>query len=202
MRCTQCECLNLEDSTVCFNCGMALVRSDSLYASPGASLEESRKGFRPVWILWGCGGLVLFLILLLGSCFLVAKAGMAVGDREFRPVVESYLAKVRARDYSGAYRAFGTEMHKVVKEEDYVPLEAGIQERLGDIKTKSVQFVQTGMDTKGRWGRIVYACEFKHGNGTLAISMRKTGDSWEIAEIRYNSPILLESLKSKNVPKS
>jgi hypothetical protein len=172
-----------------------------LYASPEASLTESGKGFRPIWILWGCGGLALLLILLLGSCFLVAKAGMAVGDREFRPAVESYLAKVRARDYSGAYRGFGTEMQKVVKEEDYVPLEAGIQERLGDIKTKSVQFVQTGVDTKGRWERVVYTCEFERANGTLAISMRKAGDSWEIAEIRYNSPILLESLKSKNVPK-
>lgn len=44
-------------------------------------------------------------------------------------------------------------------------------------------------------------CEFERGNGTLAISMLKAGGSWEIAEIRYNSFILLKSLKSKNVPK-
>ena len=202
MRCPQCDGLNLEDSTVCFNCGTPLVRPSSPYAAPGASQEASRKGFRPIWILWGCGGLAVLLLLLMGSCFLVVKAGMSAGDREFRPAVESYFAKVQVGDYRGAYREFGTEMHQVVKEEDYVAQEPGFQERLGNLKTKTVQFFGTGVDTKGRWGRIVYACEFEHAKGTLTISLRKAGDSWKIAAIRYNSPVFPESLKSKNTPKT
>jgi len=201
MRCSKCECLNLEDSTVCFNCGTSLIRSDSPYTSPAASLENPRKGFRPVWIVWGCGGLVLLLVLVLGSCFLAVKGGMAAGEHEFKPAVEAYLSKVRAKDYRGAYQDFGAEMFENVKEEDYLALEAGFQEKLGNIKSKSLQFIQTGVDARGRWGRVVFSTEFEHGNGTIAFGLRKENESWKIINIRYDSPVLLESLKSKNVPK-
>ncbi|HEX9079427.1 MAG TPA: hypothetical protein VF795_07550, partial [Desulfuromonadaceae bacterium] len=102
----------------------------------------------------------------------------------------------------GAYRGFGDEMHQAVGEADYVALETGLHEKLGPLQKKTVQFVQTGADLKGRWGRIVYACEFEHAKGTLAITLRKHGDKWEIAQINYNSPIFLESLKAKTPPQA
>ncbi|BDU74248.1 DUF3887 domain-containing protein [Mesoterricola silvestris] len=198
MRCSKCESLNLEDATTCFNCGEILPRSPHPYEAPAADLTSGpRKGFRAIWILWGCGGLVVAFLLLLASCFLMVKGGLQAGDREFAPAVESYLAKVRAGDYHGAYKDFGEELHSAVKEENYLALEKGFQEKLGPLKEKKPQFVQIGSDLKGKWGRIVYTCEFENAKGTISFSLRKKGDSWSIVEIRYDSPLFLEYLKAK-----
>lgn len=202
MRCPHCDCLNLDDARTCFNCGSSLGHLQTPYAAPSAATAEPRNGFRPIWLLWGCGGVVLLLVLLLGSCILATKGGMAVGEREFGPAIEAYLAQVRAGDYRGAYRDFGEELHQAVKEEDYLALEMGFQEKLGPLRSKTVQFVGAGTNSKGRWGRIVYTCDFEKAKGTLVVSLRKVGDGWKIVEVRYDSPIFLESLKSKNAPKS
>ena len=201
MRCPKCECLNLDEGGTCYNCGSPLDQVQNPIATSPPALEgEPKRGFRGVWLLWGCGGLVAASLLLLGSCFLVVKGGMAASERQFGPAVESYLAKVHAGDFRSCYRDFGQAMHDAVKEEDYLALEAGFQEKLGPLKSKKAQSFQSGVDVKGRWGRIVYACEFEHGKGTLTFSLRKTGDTWEIIELRYDSPVFLEYLKAKPTP--
>ena len=199
MRCPKCECLNLDEEKTCFNCVLPLNQVQNPYAPSPVEMEGgSKKGFRAVWLLWGCGGLVVAFLILLGSCVLMVKGGMAVSERQFAPAVESYLAKVRAGDFRGAYKEFGQEMHKTVKEEDYVALETGFQEKLGPLRNKKAQSFQAGVDGQGRWGRISYACEFEHGNGTLTIALRKAGDNWEIVQLRYDSPVFMEYLKAKN----
>ena len=201
MRCSNCDCLNIDGDKICFNCGTPLpLVQDPAAASPAGSEGGTKKGLRAVWVLWGCGGVLAASLLLLGSCVLMVKGGMAASERQFGPAIESYLAKVRAGDYRGCYKDFGQAMHDAVKEEDYLALETGFQEKLGPLRNKKAQSFQTGVDLKGRWGRIVYACEFEHGKGTLTFSLRKTRDNWEINELRYDSPVFLEYLKAKPTP--
>jgi hypothetical protein len=159
--------------------------------------DGSKRGFRAVWLLWGCGGLVVTFLFLMGSCVLMVKGGMAASERKFAPAVDSYLAKVRARDYRGAYKDFGQDIHKAIKEEDYLALEAGFQEKLGPLRNRKAESFFSGLDGRGQWGRIMYECEFENGKGTLTITLRKTGDIWEIEELRYDSPVFNEYLKAK-----
>ncbi|BDU77968.1 DUF4019 domain-containing protein [Mesoterricola sediminis] len=198
MRCPTCEALNLDESPTCFNCGSPLQPGRTPYASPDAPVgEPPRRGFRAKWLLWGCGGALALLLLLLGSCVLFVKGGLAASERTFAPAVDAYLAHVRAGDYAGAYREFGEPMHKVVKEADYIALETGFQEKLGPLLTKKPQAFQTGVDGQGTWGRIAYTCDFAKGPGTLLVSLRKADGVWKIVELRYDSPVFLEYLKSR-----
>lgn len=137
------------------------------------------------------------LLLLLGSCFLVARTAMGAGEKEFSPAIESYLAKANTGEYHRAYAEFGKEMHEAVTEEDYVSLDTGMHEKLGVLRSKKLQSVQAGADLKGTWGRVVYECDFEHGKGTIAIGLREEGRVWKIINVRYDSPIFMDSFRSK-----
>lgn len=163
---------------------------DSAYAPPSAELGGSRKGFRPIWLLWGCGGLAAMLLLALASCFLLVKGGMKVGENEYGPVCTAYLHKVEANEMAAAYAMLGPEGTEGLTAEKHAAVMAGIQRKLGPVTAMEVQFVQSGVDQKGRWGLILYKTKFANGPGTLKFTLRKTNGAYKIIGVLFQSPVL------------
>jgi hypothetical protein len=192
MRCSSCESLNLEGATTCYNCGARLIPAASQYAPPVASLDEPKRGFRAIWLLWGCGGLVILLVLTLASCFLFVKGAMKVGDKEFGPACAQYLEHFEAREFSAAWALMGDEAKEAIPEAKHNAIMAGIQSKLGNVKSMSTQFVQTGFDQKGKWGKIVYQAEFERGKGTIRFELRKQAVDYKVVGVFFESPVLTE----------
>ncbi|HJV91184.1 MAG TPA: hypothetical protein VJ623_12825 [Holophagaceae bacterium] len=132
----------------------------------------------------------MFLLLLGVSCFLMVKGAMKVGDREFGPVCSRYLAKLEAHDYAGAYALIAEEGQRAFPEEKHNKIMKGMSDKLGPVESKEVQFVQTGFDQSGKWGRIVYATKFRNGPGTIRFELRKTTGEYRIVGVFFQSPLL------------
>jgi hypothetical protein len=115
---------------------------------------------------------------------------MKVGDKEFGPTCSQYLARLDSKDFSGAYALMGDEGKQALSEDKHNKLMRGITERLGPIESKEVQFVHTGFDQSGRWGRIVYATKFRNGNGTIRFELKKTSNEYRVVGIFFKSPVL------------
>jgi len=192
VRCSTCESLNLEDASSCYNCGAMLTSGSNLYAPPSTTLAEKRHGFRAIWLLWGCGGLAILLVLTLASCFLFVNGAMKVGDSEFGPACAQYLERLEARDYSAAWALMGDEAKEAFPEAKHNAVMGGIQAKLGKVKTMKTQFVQTGFDQNGKWGRIIYQVEFEQGKGTIRFELRKHAGEYKVVGVNFESPVLTD----------
>jgi hypothetical protein len=165
------------------------------YEPPHVRAEPSKKSPRRLWLV-GCGGVLLCLLLAVGTCALLVKGGMAAGEREFAPACERYLSAVAAGNYHGAYAEFGRAMRATTSEEDYVSLDQGIHARIGKLRSKTVQSVQAGAGKGGRWGRILYQCQFEKGPGTLRMELRQEDGEWKVVGFNYDSSLLDEAMRA------
>jgi len=134
------------------------------------------------------------------SCFFMARKTMEVGEKDFAPTCERYFTQVATGNYRSAYADFSDEMHTATKEEDYVAFDQGIHELLGNLREKSIVHVMTGIDQKGRWGRIIYQGKFEKGEGTIRFELRKEGTTFKILGLNYESPRLVEAIKAQAPP--
>jgi hypothetical protein len=144
----------------------------------------------------GCGGSLLAALLGLGTCVLAVKGGVAASEKELGPVCDRYLNEVAAGDYHAAYTEADPALRESTTEEAFSRMERGIHARTGTLRAKTINAAQTGIDGKGRWGRLIYKGEFEKGTGTIRIDLRKQGDAWKIAAVNYQSPQLEESIRS------
>jgi hypothetical protein len=121
---------------------------------------------------------------------------MAAGEKELGPVCDRYLSEIAVGDYRTAYAEADSVLRASTTEKDFANLERGIHERTGALRLKKVNGVQAGFDGLGRWGRLVYRCEFDKGPGTIRIDLRKRSDGWKVALVRYDSAQIEESIRS------
>lgn len=161
---------------------------------PDPSLELAVPKSRPwlKWVAWGCMGSMLLMLLLGLSCFFMAKGAMKVGGNEFGPVCSRYLAKLESQDFSGAYALMGDEGKAAFSEEQHNTIMKGITEKLGPIQSMDIQFVHTGFDQRGRWGRIVYATTFQKGSGTIRFELKKKSGEYHVVGVFFESPVLTD----------
>jgi hypothetical protein len=172
-----------------------MTQPTSLPYEPPAAAPATRKKRGRFWLI-GCGGALLAVILGIGTCALAVKGGMATGEKELGPVCDRYLNEVSVGDYNTAYSEADSVLRASTTEKDFARLERGIQERNGALRSKKVSAVQAGVDGQGRWGRLVYRCEFDKGPGTIRFDLRKRSDGWKITLVRYDSAQLEESIRS------
>ena len=170
------------------------------YEPPRDLAAPIKRGFRPAWLAWGCGGLLAVTLLLMGSCFVLYKQGMAAGERDFGPPCERYLVKVQAGDFQGAYAGLSDALRQRIKEDDLMAIERATQRTLGPLRSKTVSGVQAGATTStGALGRIWYRGEFEKGAATIRFELRKEHGEWKISGLGYDSPLLehmvLDALK-------
>jgi hypothetical protein len=167
---------------------------DSSYLPPASEPPLERAGFRPIWLLWGCGGIALLLVLALGSCFLLAKGAMRAGQAEFEPACMRYITCLQARDADGGFALIGPEGQAKFTREQHAKLFQLVQQRLGAVKSMDVQFVQSGIDDHGRWGTIVYRTTFEKGPGTLKFVLRRSGEGYQIIGVFFDSPLFQDAI--------
>ncbi len=162
------------------------------YQPPGAPAPPPRsKLLRNVSI--GCGGLFLLAVLGIGSCALLTTG---VRDKELAPVAEAYFAKANDGDFHGAYAGFGTLMHQATSEADYISFDKGVHARLGKLQSKTILNTQAGFGTQGAWGVVVYQGHFEHGDGAIRLRFQKDAGVWKIAALHYDSPVLVDAIRS------
>jgi hypothetical protein len=167
---------------------------ESPYATPEAEMPEPKSKPWRKWLLWGCLGSTLAFVLLIGSCVLFVKGAMKVGENEFGPACAQYLALLESKDFSGAYELTGDEFKKVMTQDKHNALMSGIIGRLGPVKKLEVQFVQSGIDQRGKWGLIIYKTEFQNGPGTIKFTLRKVDGKFVVVGAFFDSPVLTELL--------
>ena len=141
----------------------------------------------------GCGGLLLLAVLGIGSCALLTRH---VGDKELAPVADAYFEKANDGDFHGAYADFGPLMHNAMSEVDYISFDKGVHAHLGKLVSKTATGTQTGFGTRGAWGVVVYQGHFEHGEGKIRLSFQKDSGIWKITGIHYDSPVLLDAIRS------
>jgi hypothetical protein len=132
------------------------------------------------------------MVLCLVSCFVFVKGAMKTGDREYGPACSAYLEKFDAGDFSAAWALMGEEAKSVFPEAKHNAVMEGIHSRLGKVKTRETQFVQTGLDQNGKWGRIIYRVEFDQGNGTIRFELKKYAGEYKVVGVYFESPVLTE----------
>ena len=162
------------------------------YESPRSQGPQAGKSKIWKWVLWGCGGCLMTSVLLLGSCYFIARGAMKVGESQFGPSCDAYLAQANAGNYDAAYEAFDDSLKQAVPREKHRAMLKAIYGKLGKLKSKQVQHVQTGFDTTGTWVKIEYTAQFEHGEATLRFGLKKRGDQYKIVEFNYHSPVLVD----------
>lgn len=167
---------------------------DMSYAPPESEYPAVKRKPWGKWIAWGCGGALGFLVLMAVSCVFMVKGAMKVGESNFGPACSAYLAKIEAKDFSGAYQLIGPDGKESLTEEKHNAVLGGITDQLGPVISKEVQFVSTGVDQKGTWGRMVYKAQFQNGPGTIRLELRKYSNDYKVIGIFYDSPVLAEFL--------
>jgi hypothetical protein len=165
------------------------------YEAPHAYGAKPKKGLGRFAAI-GCGGILVCSLLGVGTCALMVKEGVSVGEKEFGPPSDRYFAKVSAGDYRGAYGDFGTPMRASTTEEDYVALDRAIHDRLGRLESRKFQSVQAGLGPRGSWGRIVYSCKFENGPATVRMELQEENHQWKVDGFHYDSPLFDQSLRA------
>ncbi|MBI3131228.1 MAG: hypothetical protein HYZ13_07715 [Acidobacteria bacterium] len=165
---------------------------ENSYSTPTSDVSNSKGKPWGKWIGFGCLGAVALMLLMGMSCYFMVSGAMKVGEKEFGPVCSQYLAKLESKDFAGAYSLMGQGGRNAFPEEKHNKLMKGITEKLGPIESKTVQFVQTGVDQTGRWGRITYATKFRNGSGTIRFELRKTTDEYQVVGVFFQSPLLTD----------
>jgi hypothetical protein len=146
--------------------------------------------------MFGCGGVLLAGALGIGTCAIAFKEGMSAGETELAPVSDRFLREVAAGDYHSAYSEADVEMQSATSEADFTSMIRGLTARTGALRAKKISAMQGGVDTKGRWARLLYKCEFEKGPGALRVDFRKRSDGWKIVGVRYDSPQIEEAMQN------
>lgn len=163
---------------------------DSPYAPPKTDVGRPRKHSFAQWALWVCFGVIVLFTLAFGTCICTADRTMKLGKNELEPICTQYLQKIGSKDYSGAYALIGDAGKASVTEERHNKLMSGIMEKLGTIQSREIQWVQTGIDQQGPWGRIVYKTRFQNDAGTIRFEFRKPAGSYQLVGVFFDSPVL------------
>jgi len=171
-----------------------MTQNDFPYAPPTTPAKAPRRWGRALML--GCGGIVLAGALGIGTCALAVKEGMSAGETELAPVTDRYLREVAAGDYHSAYSEADVEMQSATSEADFTSMIRGITEQTGALRSKEISAVQGGVDTKGRWARLAYKCEFEKGPGALRVAFRKRSDGWKIMGVSYDSPQIERTMRN------
>jgi hypothetical protein len=164
----------------------------SQYTSPGSVVIDEKPGRWLKWVAWGCLGSVVIILVFLGSCFWAVVGATKVSEKEFAPTCAQYIEKFNAMDFHGAYTVMGDEPKMTFPESKHNAVMSGIFNKIGKIKSKNVQFVKTGFDQNGKWGKIVYRAEFEHGSGTIRFELRKSSSEYKIVGVFFESPVLTD----------
>lgn len=162
------------------------------YQSPHAPDPPAPKSKVWKWVAWGCGGCLATSLLLLASCYVMAKGVMSIGERQFGPTCDAYLAYANEGNYDQAYDELDDSLKPAVTREKHRALLIAIYGKLGKLESKQVQNVESGFDQTGKWSKIQYSAKFTKGEATLRFRLVKRGGTYRITEFNYNSPLLLD----------
>ncbi|WP_243317460.1 MULTISPECIES: DUF3887 domain-containing protein [Geothrix] len=163
------------------------------YQSPQAPDQPAPKSKVWKWVAWGCGGCLGASLLLLASCYVMARGVMTLGERQLGPTCDAYLAYANEGRYDQAYDdEFDQSLKQVVTREKHRALLSAVYGKLGKLESKQVQNVESGFDQAGKWSRIQYSGKFTNGEGTIRFRLVKRGDAYKIVEFNYHSPLLLD----------
>ncbi len=160
-----------------------------LYAPPSALAEPIVKKRNP-W-LWGCGGVLLLLILALGACTLLFTKGVDASEPRARLYMQdwsrlnleeahrSHADAWKAKDDLATYRRFATTMHQI----------------LGPVLSADRESAFLGRFNGQNQATFTFQVHFQKGPGKITLKLIEEHGDWRVFGVNFSSDLITEALR-------
>jgi len=154
---------------------------------PNYSQQQPKKKNKFLVGCLGCLGVLVIFAIIMGiiGFFVVNK-----GNKEFDPIVDSYINNVQAQQYSQAYNTLGDDWKAVQTEADYANFESTVQCALGTFVSKTMGNVEISKEA-GYFdmATVEYYMQFSNYDADVIYIFYKYDDGWKLVSVEYNSEV-------------
>jgi hypothetical protein len=167
------------------------------YAPPSTESLAPRPGRRA--LLFVLAGIGLCGVLGVGTCAATLAGTVISGETSLDPICQRYLHALSAGDDHAIYADVDPAMKAVVSEGELTRVHTGFRAYQGELRSAKITGVHEGVDSEGRWGRLVYACDLEKGPATVTFDLRKRDAGWKIVAFHWSSPELEKAVQARAV---
>jgi hypothetical protein len=151
-------------------------------------------------------------LLVVGACGALFVAGIAScagvlflayrnTDAAISPVIDELFARVENDTFADTYETHtSAELRKTVAREQYRDIGLSFKNRLGPLKSKTMQQFNVRQANANRYADVAYAAVFEKGSGRITGRFKKEGDRWLVVSLQVNSPVFQQDLATGKCP--
>lgn len=162
---------------------------ESPYSAPQSPLEQGAKPRWTRWLLFGCLGSLVALMLMAGSCVLIYKQASHVAE----PEGEHYLALWNKGEDHEIYDQLSSDWKTKDGFETVEHFLGPMRNLMGPIQSKTKSGFYINESNGKKLARLTYATTFEKGTGTITLALEQEDGQWRLAGMNIRSTRLAEA---------
>lgn len=142
--------------------------------------RRKRRGPMPFMLL-GCGGAFLIVLLAVGLFFII----LHYGGQSVDPYVTQYFERADRGEFASIYADAHAELKSERTAEEFVEYLREAHEPLGPFQRKSLRGIRVHSGNTGSTATATYRVKFAEGEATVEFDFLGEREQWKLSGIRF-----------------